>query len=189
MSLFISGMNLSVIVFPPANPCPSSLHAHLSSLGRTQWRVLLPKSFQHQPFSMLQGEEVTPGASPVASWAQRSLSRLRTSDRGCGGRVQWLCSPEVALLRWKETWQAGYCAGRVPWTHARTWPSRGAGGRVRWRSQDRRTPCGFAERTPAGLLGWAVRRCHDAGSSFNAKNPETWGWFSNVRTHLLIPLL
>lgn len=120
MSLFISGMNLSVIVFPPANPCPSSLHAHLSSLGRTQWRVLLPKSFQHQPFSMLQGEEVTPGASPVASWAQRSLSGPRTSNQGCGGRVQWLCSPGVALLRWKETWQAGYRAGRVPWTHTHT---------------------------------------------------------------------
>lgn len=81
MSLFISEMNLSVILFPPANLCPSSLRAHLSSLDQTQWRELLPKSFQHQPFSLLRGEEVTSGSLPVASGAQRSLWDQRTATR------------------------------------------------------------------------------------------------------------
>lgn len=107
MSLFISGMNLSVIVFPPASPCPSSLRTDLSSFSRTQWETLLPKSFQHQPFSPLQGKEVTPGASPVASWVPRSPSGLGNSNHVCGGHVRWLCSPEVALLRWKENWKVG----------------------------------------------------------------------------------
>lgn len=188
MSLFISGMNLSVIVFPPANPCSSSLHVHLSSLGRTQWGALLPKSFQHQPFSVLQGEKVTPEASLVASQAQRSLLGPENSDQGSGGRVQWLCSPAVALPRWKETCQAGYRAGRVPYTY----PCMDLTQPWGWR----RCLMGFPGQTDAMRLcranscRFAGLGCsHDAGSSFKAKNPETWEWFSNARTRLLIPPL
>lgn len=198
MPLFISGMNLSVIVFPPANPCPSSLRAHLSRFSRTQWETLLPKSFQHQP--SLQGEEVTPGASPVASWAPRSLSGPGNSNQVCGGRVRRLCCPEVALPRWEENWDVGGGAGRVPWTYPRTWPGHGAGGGgpgqtdtgggAWWHSQDRQALCAFAEQTPAGLRGCKeLGVLYDAWSSFNTENAEVWGWLSNARTHLLLSAL
>lgn len=197
MSLFISGMNLSVIVFPPASPCPSSLRTDLSSFSWTQWETLLPESFQHQPFSPLQGKEVTPGASPVASWVPRSPSGLRNSNQVCGGHVRWLCSPEVALLRWKENWKVGDGAGRVPWTYPRTRPSRGTGEGVPrqtdtgegvwWHSQERQTLCAFAEQTPAGLWGYKeLGVLYNAWSSFNTENVEIWGWLSNARTHLLL---
>lgn len=109
MSLFISEMNLSVILFPPANLCPSSLRAHLSSLDQTQWRELLPKSFQHQPFSLLRGEEVTSGSSPVAP---EPRGHCGTSKRRPG--LQWSCPGALVsrsgTVRWK-----GSCG--VPWTH------------------------------------------------------------------------
>lgn len=92
MSLFISGMNLSVIVFPPASPRPSSLHTHLAGWGRQQWGVLLPKPFQHQPFSVLWSKEVAPGASPAASQAQRSLPGL--------GRATAVVSSRSASQKW-----------------------------------------------------------------------------------------
>lgn len=151
MSLFISGMNLSVILFPPANLCPSSLRAHLSSLDQTQWRELLPKSFQHQLFRLLQGEEVIPGSSPVASGAR---GHCGTSEHWPG--LQWPCPAPLVSRSGTVRWKGSWC--RVHWAHSQ-WHNPSMGCLVEFPGQTN------------SILGWVIRCCHNPGSNFNVPNP------------------
>lgn len=177
MSLFISGMNLSVILFPPANLCPSSLRAHLSSLDRTQWRELLPKSFQHQLLRLLQGEEVTPGSSSVASRAQGSLWDQQTLTRAAGvipsgsGVQQWHCE------------EKGILQGALN-TQPQIQPRHGVGRGVWWNSQDTQIPRGipYCVAIPQGAATMLE-------ATLMPQTPEIWGWFSNSRIHLLVSAL
>lgn len=159
-------MNLSVIVFPPANPCPSSLHVRLSSLGSD--------TMGSAPAKVVSTSAVQSAAGQgVHSWSL--AGSLPSPEVTVGTREQWpglrWSCPAALLSRSCTAEMEGNLASsyHAEHTQAWIWPSRGAGGGVWW---DCQTLCDLAEQTPAGLLGWAVRCCHNAGSSFNTENPK-----------------
>lgn len=93
-------------------PPRSSLQLGSDTMGSAPAKVISTSVFQR---AAEQGGHSWSLASSLLN--PEVIAGTREQWQGCGGRVQRLCSPEAALLRWKETWQAGYWAGRMPCTH------------------------------------------------------------------------